>query len=91
MRVFMTAILDVTDPEPPMPGSPLYSLANCILTPHIAGSSGREVRRMGKFMREEYENLTQNRPSRYEVTAEILKTMALENGVQSIRFGRRVA
>ena len=75
-RPDLTAILDVTDPEPPLPGSPLYSLANCILTPHIAGSSGREVRRMGEFMREEYENLTQNRPCRYEVTAEMLKTMA---------------
>ena len=29
------AALDVQDPEPPIAGSPLYSLPNVILTPHI--------------------------------------------------------
>ncbi|MBQ8303644.1 MAG: hypothetical protein IJX79_01680 [Clostridia bacterium] len=27
----------------------LYNLDNCILTPHIAGSTGNEVKRMGNF------------------------------------------
>ncbi|MDD4098591.1 MAG: C-terminal binding protein [Lentisphaeria bacterium] len=31
--------LDVTDPEPPVPGSPLFSLDNVILTPHCAAAS----------------------------------------------------
>ena len=75
-RADLTAILDVTDPEPPDAGSPFYSLPNCILTPHIAGSIGNEVRRMGEFMREEARAFSQNSPCRYEVTLEMLKTMA---------------
>ena len=43
------AVLDVTDPEePPKPGNELLSLHNVILTPHIAGSIGNEVYRMGE-------------------------------------------
>ncbi|MFG2330490.1 hydroxyacid dehydrogenase [Streptomyces sp. NPDC048604] len=40
------AVLDVTDPEVPPPGSPLYELPNVLLTPHIAGSLGNELHRM---------------------------------------------
>ncbi|WP_418958604.1 hydroxyacid dehydrogenase [Streptomyces tritici] len=40
------AVLDVTDPEVPPPGSPLYGLPNVLLTPHIAGSLGNELHRM---------------------------------------------
>ena len=75
-RPDLTAILDVTDPEPPMEESPLYTLPNCILTPHIAGSSGKEVRRMGEYMKEEYQTFLKNEPCKYEVTLEMLKTMA---------------
>ena len=45
----ITAYLDVTDPEPPEEGHPFYSLPNCILTPHMAGSLGREVHRMSDY------------------------------------------
>ena len=75
-RPDLTAILDVTFPEPPVEGSPLYTLPNCILTPHIAGSLGNEVRRMGAYRMAEYENFSQNKPCQYEVTPEMLKTMA---------------
>jgi len=75
-RPDLTAVLDVTVEEPPVDGCRLYALENCILTPHIAGSSGNEVRRMGEYMRQEYENFVQGRPCRYEVTQEMLKTMA---------------
>lgn len=75
-RPDLTALLDVTFPEPPESDSEFYTLPNCILTPHIAGSAGNEVRRMGEYMKEEYEKLIQNTPCQYEVTLEMLKTMA---------------
>ena len=43
----ISAVLDVTDPEPLPASSPLYDLPNVLLTPHIAGSMGTELRRMG--------------------------------------------
>ncbi|MGI6280440.1 MAG: hydroxyacid dehydrogenase [Acutalibacteraceae bacterium] len=75
-RPDLTAILDVTDPEPPLDDSELYLLPNCILTPHIAGSSGDEVQRMAKYMLEEFKSYTQNLPTKYEVTLKMLETMA---------------
>ncbi len=71
-----TAVLDVTDPEPPVDGHAFYRMPNVILTPHIAGSSGDEVRRMSAFMLEEYRLLAKGEPTRYGVTAEMLRTMA---------------
>lgn len=71
-----TAILDVTDPEPPFENSKLYNLPNVFLTPHIAGSSGNEVRRMGEYMLEEYRRGAQNERFLYEVTPKMLETMA---------------
>ena len=75
-RPDITAVLDVTNPEPPEKDSLLYTLPNCILTPHIAGSSNNEVRRMGEFMQDEYESFVNGKPCKYEVTLEMLKTMA---------------
>ena len=71
-----TAVLDVTMPEPPEEDSPLYTTPNVFLTPHIAGSAGNEVRRMSEFMIDEARLFTNGQPTRYEVTKEMLKTMA---------------
>ena len=35
-RPDLTALLDVTFPEPPTPEHPFYTLPNCLLTPHMA-------------------------------------------------------
>ena len=75
-RPDLIAILDVTDPEPPVQGSPLYSLPNCILTPHIAGSLGQEVWRMSAYIADEFALYTSGAPTRYEVTKQMLATMA---------------
>lgn len=70
------ALLDVTYPEPPYPDSKLFSLENCILTPHIAGSLGNEVHRMAEYMIEEYKRFENSEQCLYEVTKNMLATMA---------------
>ena len=71
-----TAVLDVTLPEPPVEGSPLYTLPNVFLTPHIAGSSGEECKRMGKYMEEEARRFINGEPLKYSVSLKMLETMA---------------
>ena len=75
-REDLTALLDVTDPEPPVPDSPFYDMPNVHLTSHIAGSLGDEVVRMADYAIEEFLNWEQGRPLRYAVTREMLTTMA---------------
>jgi len=71
-----TAVLDVTFPEPPETGSELYKMKNVILTTHIAGSMGREIERMGRYMAEEFINFMEGRELKYSVTLKMLETMA---------------
>ena len=61
--------LDVTHPEPPVAGSPLYTLPNVILTPHIAGSIDGECRRMGRYMVDELRRWIAGQPLQWEITA----------------------
>ena len=75
-RPDLQAVLDVTHPEPPVPGSPLYSLPNVVLTPHIAGSMDGECRRMGRYMVEELDRFLRGDPLRWEVTRERAATLA---------------
>jgi len=71
------AILDVTDPEePPREDSPLWTLDNVILTPHIAGSIGFETHRMADFMYGEYRALAEGREPKHAVSLAMLETMA---------------
>ncbi len=39
------AALDVTDPEPLPPDSPLWNVPNLLLTPHVAGGMRLEITR----------------------------------------------
>ena len=75
-REDITAVLDVTYPEPPAETSAFYDLPNCILTPHIAGSKGAEVHRMAEYMKNEYQLYMKGVPCKYEVNLEMLETMA---------------
>ncbi len=52
----ISAYLDVTHPEPPPEGHPFYTLPNCFLSPHTAGSLSVEVQRMGDYCVRELEH-----------------------------------
>ncbi|MFF4952647.1 hydroxyacid dehydrogenase [Streptomyces chattanoogensis] len=58
----LNAVLDVTEPDPPPPDSPLYDLPNVLLTPHIAGSLGGELHRMADLALDELERYAHGRP-----------------------------
>ena len=67
----LTACLDVSDPEPPLERSPLYMLPNCILTPHVAGSTETECLRLGDQAVHEVEHLLAGKPFDNEITEEL--------------------
>ncbi|HLH75129.1 MAG TPA: hydroxyacid dehydrogenase [Chloroflexota bacterium] len=69
-RPDLWAILDVTYPEPPVPGSPLYLLPNVVLTPHIAGAMDGECRRLGRYTVEELRRYVNGEPLRWAITRE---------------------
>ena len=71
-----TALLDVTEPEPLPSEHPLLHCKNALISPHIAGSLGDEVGRMGEYMCGEYERIMTGKEPLYEVTAEMLEVMA---------------
>lgn len=72
----ITAVLDVTYPEPPQKGHEFYKLPNVFLTPHISGSTGKEVERLAEYMLSEFRRVLNNEKPLYEVTLDMLKTMA---------------
>lgn len=76
VRPDLFAVLDVTYPEPPLEGSPLYSLENVILTPHIAGSLSGECQRMGAYMLEELKRFVTGQELKWEITKEKAIIMA---------------
>jgi len=75
-RTDLTALLDVTNPEPPLVDSPFYELPNIILSSHIAGSIGEEVTRMAEIIIEEFLAWLNDNKLRYALTLDMLKTMA---------------
>ncbi len=69
-RPDLMALLDVTYPEPPVTDSPLWTLPNVILTPHIAGSQDRECRRMGRLMLDEFDRWQRGDNLKWAITKE---------------------
>ncbi|MFE4291880.1 hydroxyacid dehydrogenase [Streptomyces sp. NPDC056647] len=72
----LEAYLDVTSPEPLPPGHPLLSLPNVLVTPHIAGAQGSEVRRLGQYAVAEVARWVAGEPLLGEVTREALPRLA---------------
>ena len=74
MKGRFICFLDVTDPEPPAVDSPLRSLPNVILTPHVAGGthSGKSRQRLGDLVVKEVRRFFAGEPPLYPVTQEML-------------------
>lgn len=70
------AVLDTTEPEVLPPDSPLYRLPNVFLTPHIAGSLGRETERLTDYIVAEVERFARGMSLKYLVRREQLPRLA---------------
>jgi phosphoglycerate dehydrogenase-like enzyme len=56
------AVLDVTDPEPLPAGHPLWSAPNCMITPHIGGSTPEFIYRAFRFGAEQIRRFVNGQP-----------------------------
>ena len=75
-RPDLYACIDVTNPEPPVEGSPLYTLSNVVLSPHIAGAIGNECRRLGQFTVDECARFLKGEPLQWRVSEKMAANMA---------------
>ena len=72
----ISAVLDVTTPDP-LPGEhPLLALPNVFVTPHIAGSMGTELHRMADLAVDEVERFAHGEPPRHPVGRADLERIA---------------
>jgi phosphoglycerate dehydrogenase-like enzyme len=55
-------VLDVTDPEPLPAGHPLWSAPNCMITPHIGGSTPEFIYRAFRFGAEQVRRFLNGQP-----------------------------
>ena len=74
-RPGLTALLDVTYPEPPGAESDLWTLPNVWISPHVGGSVWDEVVRMAVCMIKELQAWESGKPPRYRTIKEVLVTM----------------
>jgi phosphoglycerate dehydrogenase-like enzyme len=58
----LDAVLDVSTPEPLPAGHPLMAMPNVLVTPHMAGSRGRELRLLGAYAAAELERYAAGLP-----------------------------
>jgi phosphoglycerate dehydrogenase-like enzyme len=76
-RPDLLAVLDVTHPEPPAAVSPLYTLPNVVLTPHIAGAmSVQECRRMAEVILAELKRFLNGEALQGRVTRDQMAVIA---------------
>jgi len=68
--------LDVTDPEPPAADSPLRTLPNVLLTPHVGGPTPSRYWDMAAFVVEELGRFFLGQPLQAEITERRLGGMA---------------
>lgn len=69
------AFLDVTDPEPPAADSPLRTLPNVVVTPHIAGCI-ENCQLMGELAVEELRRFFEGETAVYPITPEMFARIA---------------
>jgi phosphoglycerate dehydrogenase-like enzyme len=72
----LSAVLDVTDPEPLPDDHPLWGLPNVFITPHLAGSLGTELRRLIDHAVDEIDRWRTGRPARNAITKDMLSRLA---------------
>jgi phosphoglycerate dehydrogenase-like enzyme len=72
----ISAVIDTTEPEVLPADSPLYSLPNVFLTPHIAGALGTETYRMTALALDEIERFHAGQPLLHEVTRADMERVA---------------
>jgi phosphoglycerate dehydrogenase-like enzyme len=70
------AALDVFDQEPLPEDNPFRGLDNIFMTPHTAGATLQARHRQGRTVVEELQCFFSDQPLRWQVTAEMLDTMA---------------
>jgi phosphoglycerate dehydrogenase-like enzyme len=62
------AALDVTDPEPLPVGHPLWTAPNCLITPHVGGSTPEFIHRAFRFAAEQVRRFVAGQPLENVVT-----------------------
>lgn len=76
MKGRISAVLDVTEPEPLPRSSVLFELPNVFLTPHLAGAQGSELARLADLAIEEVERFGRGEPPRHPVRRQDLDRIA---------------
>jgi phosphoglycerate dehydrogenase-like enzyme len=72
----LSAVLDVTDPEPLPPDHPLLAMPNAFVTPHVAGAQGSELGRLADLAITEIERFVAGEPPLHPVREADLERLA---------------
>lgn len=72
----LSAILDVTDPEPLPAESRLWDLPNVLVTPHVAGAQDAEVHRLVDTALDELERYVHGQPTLHRISTHELSRIA---------------